>query len=332
MIQLEKGLVMRPPTMDDLDSMVNTINAHMVKRIGLATYSREQLQSYMSSPHINLATDYRVIVNEQNDTVAVMSLTTVDPFVENQIRFRIHPDYEGIGLEETLYNWAAERARENIDRAPADACIVISDWLAAADTNGNKFVEARGFNNVREFAKMKFDLEVIDVPEPVFPPHITISTYSEQNDVQVLTDAFNTSFRGHWGFFDEKVDQIQHWIDTTPHIDTDYFFLAMDRNSIAGMALCMIHMTEDMDAGYIDTLSVLPGYRRHGIALNLLRLAFRKLKAVGRKRVFLDVDADSLTGALRLYEKAGMSLNRKNNVWEKILREGKEYRTQSLDG
>ncbi|MCI0713974.1 MAG: GNAT family N-acetyltransferase [Chloroflexi bacterium] len=331
MITLQQGLKMRPPTMDDLQSMVDTINAYYLKRIGLATYSLEHLQSIISSPHVNLETDYRVIVNEQNETVAIMGLTTVDPFVENEIRFRIHPDYEGMGLEEMLYDWAQQRAQENIHLAPADARVVLTNWLSAKDTSGNALVEARGFAKVRDFAKMKIDLENADIPEPVFPPDITIRSYSELNDVQVLTEAINLSFRDHWGFFDEKVEEIQHWLETAPHIDTDYFFLAMDGDNIAGMSLCLMHMTEDMDAGYIDTVAVMPQYRRQGIALNLLHHSFRALKVAGRKRALLDVDADSLTGATRLYEKAGMHVDRKNYAWEKILRDGKEYRTQTLE-
>lgn len=331
MITLQQGLKMRPPTTDDLQSMVDTINAYYLKRIGLATYSLEHLQSILSSPHVNLETDYRVIVNEHNETVAIIGLTTVDPYVENEIRFRIHPKYEGIGLEEMLYDWAEQRAQGNVHLAPADARVVLSDWLSARDVSGNDFVESRGYDLVREFAKMKIDLESTDIPEPVFPPNITIRSFSELNDVAALTDAINVSFRDHWGFFDEKVEEIQHWLQTAPYIDTDFFFLAMDGDQIAGMSLCLMHMTEDMEAGYIDTMSVLPQYRRQGIALNLLHHSFCALQTVGRKRALLDVDADSLTGATRLYEKAGMHVDRKNYAWEKTLRDGKEYRTQTLE-
>jgi hypothetical protein len=48
-------------------------------------------------------------------------------------------------------------------------------------------------------------------------------------------------------------------------------------------------------------------------------------------RIGLGVDADSLTGATRLYEKAGMRVERRYELWEKELRPGIESATQSLN-
>ena len=46
--------------------------------------------------------------------------------------------------------------------------------------------------------------------------------------------------------------------------------------------------------------------------------------------VELGVDANSLTGALRLYEKAGMHIHNQNNMFEKELRPGREVAVESL--
>jgi hypothetical protein len=42
------------------------------------------------------------------------------------------------------------------------------------------------------------------------------------------------------------------------------------------------------------------------------------------------VDAENLTGALRLYEKAGMHVHRQFDLYEKELRPGKEISVESL--
>jgi len=62
----------------------------------------------------------------------------------------------------------------------------------------------------------------------------------------------------------------------------------------------------------------------------LLKHAFAAFYANGSKRAGLGVDADSLTGALRLYEHAGMHVSRQFNQYEKELRPGRELAVESL--
>jgi len=46
--------------------------------------------------------------------------------------------------------------------------------------------------------------------------------------------------------------------------------------------------------------------------------------------VELGVDAQSLTGALRLYEKVGMHIHKQGDMYEKELRPGREIAVESL--
>ena len=60
-------------------------------------------------------------------------------------------------------------------------------------------------------------------------------------------------------------------------------------------------------------------WRRRGLGLALLRAAFAGFFARGTRRVGLEVDADSPTGATRLYQRAGMELTQVHAVWEREL-------------
>ena len=61
-------------------------------------------------------------------------------------------------------------------------------------------------------------------------------------------------------------------------------------------------------------------YRRRGIAEALLKTAFAELYRRGERRVGLGVDAESPTGATRVYERAGMRTLWHAIVYEKELR------------
>lgn len=71
------------------------------------------------------------------------------------------------------------------------------------------------------------------------------------------------------------------------------------------------------------TFTVRRAWRRRGIALALLRHSFAALYQAGKRKVSLEVDAENHTGATRLYEKAGMHVDRRQETFEKELRPGK---------
>ena len=65
-------------------------------------------------------------------------------------------------------------------------------------------------------------------------------------------------------------------------------------------------------------LGVVPARRRRGLAQALLQRVFSEFASRGYKRVGLGVDAENPTGAVRLYERAGMHVARVNLQYEKV--------------
>ena len=87
----------------------------------------------------------------------------------------------------------------------------------------------------------------------------------------------------------------------------------------------------EADAELLAYLDALREYRHNGIGSALLRYAIGEVHRHGKPRVGLAVDSDSLTGATRLYEKAGMRVVRQYDQYQLILREGVDLSTQTLD-
>jgi len=112
--------------------------------------------------------------------------------------------------------------------------------------------------------------------------------------------------------------------------DPTLWFLAMDGDEIAGISLCRPYAYDDPDMGFVNVLAVRRPWRKRGLGLALLRHSFNEFYRRGKRKVGLGVDAENLTGALRLYEKAGMHVHRQYNLYEKELRPGKEISVQSL--
>jgi mycothiol synthase len=171
------------------------------------------------------------------------------------------------------------------------------------------------------------------VPEAELPEGITLRTYHPEFDAEAVYRAQNDSFRDHFGFveapFEEGLKRFKHfWEDESS--DPTLLFLAMDGDEIAGINLCRPHSFEDPEMGWVGTLGVRRPWRKHGLGLALLRHSFNEFYRRGKRKVGLGVDAQNLTGALRLYEKAGMHVHQTFDQYEKELRPGTEISVESL--
>ncbi len=109
-------------------------------------------------------------------------------------------------------------------------------------------------------------------------------------------------------------------------------FLPIDGASgeMPGFSLCTPFSFEDPQMGWVGTLGVCRAWRKRGIGLALLRHSFYEFYRRGLRKAGLGVDAQNLTGALRLYEGAGMHVHQTFDRYEKELRPGVEIGTQTL--
>ena len=66
-------------------------------------------------------------------------------------------------------------------------------------------------------------------------------------------------------------------------------------------------------------------WRRRGIGRALTLHALNVFYERGTRQVLTDTDGDSLTKAYRVYQKAGMKIFRREHVYEKTIRPGRDF-------
>jgi GNAT superfamily N-acetyltransferase len=125
---------------------------------------------------------------------------------------------------------------------------------------------------------------------------------------------------------------LKRWKHNREHINFDptLFFLALEGDEIAGINFCRTHSPYDANVGWVGSLGVRRPWRKQGLGLALLRYSFNEFYRRGKRKVGLGVNAQNLTGALRIYENAGMHVAQAEDVYEKELRAGTEITVQSL--
>ena len=95
--------------------------------------------------------------------------------------------------------------------------------------------------------------------------------------------------------------------------DPTLWFLASAGNELVGVAL----NRSARDKGEILHLGVRRSWRHKGLGMALLLLTFATFMQREIYTISLSVDTQSLTGANRLYERAGMSVTDQYHTYEK---------------
>jgi mycothiol synthase len=317
---------------EDLDQALKLFNTCSIDWIGRPQMDAAALGTEWGTPTFNLATDTHAIF-DGDQMIGYVEVWDSAPHVKLYSWGRVHPDYRGEGLGTYLIQWSEARAKKALAKAPNGTRVVIGQGVPGTAKEGHALLEAQGYDLVRHWFRMVIEM---DSPPPSsrMPAGLHIRTFVRDELPDVIR-AETDAFQDHWGFverpFDEELASWSQWIDEDPNFDPKLWFLAMDGDEIAGLCLCHNKVVEDPEMGWVNALGVRRPWRRRGLALALLHHSFDVFYQRGKKRVGLGVDATSLTGATRLYEKAGMHVERKSVSYEKVLREGRDLSTQTME-
>jgi mycothiol synthase len=330
---LPQGYILRGATLNDLPQAVDMFNACSQQLLGVNEVTLEGYQREWEIPLLNLPEDVKVVIAPDGSLAACQELWNLfDPHTRINTWGRVHPAHQGRGLAAALLGWAEERARQSISRAPEGTRVALLNWISNLDTAANEAMLRAGFNLIRHSYRMRIDLAETP-PAPMWPEGITLRPFDPDRDLEAVARADSEAFRDHWGFVQRPLEQdlqmFRHWLGE-PRFDASLWFVAMHGDEVAGVSLCDPWVDDDPGLGWVGSLGVRRAYRKQGLGLALLRHSFGELYRRGRRSVGLGVDASNLTGALRLYERAGMRVYRRHNTYEKELRPGVELSTQAI--
>jgi ribosomal protein S18 acetylase RimI-like enzyme len=140
----------------------------------------------------------------------------------------------------------------------------------------------------------------------------------EPGDERTVYEAMEEAFADHWGFVSFPYDEWRAWMLDREEADPTLWRLVWEGDEVAAAALNSVKEGE----GWVNVLGVRRPWRRRGLGLALLHESFGEFRRRGLAKAMLGVDSENPTGATRLYERAGMRVERIADTFEKVLREG----------
>jgi GNAT superfamily N-acetyltransferase len=326
---LKTGYSVRPCTMEDVEAVVALMNACAIKTIGHKDETVEDIRADWQRPDFDQSSSQRVVLSPDNQIVGWAEVNDAEVVVIYTDIY-VHPDYEDESIGDYLFAWVEARARQAVDKAPADARVVLRAYTFSADKDVwySALLRGSGMQLIRHFWHMEMNLDA-QPPVPKWADDITLKTFDESVDKRSVFAVRRTSFQDQFGHVDRPFEQdYAEWLHRWEGAFVpELWFLAMDGETIAGICLCRPSHNGEEDRGWVSTLGVLREYRRRGIGETLLYTAFDVLYKIGKKRVGLGVDASSLTGAATLYKRVGMHVDKQFDLYEKELRSGVDLTT-----
>lgn len=298
---------LRPPRDEDLTLVFEIVAADDRNELGKPDVDESDVTEWWSMPFHDQSSDAWIL---ERDGSPVGYAHTHD---RNQIgRFEtdawIIDATDEAGYDELLAA-ATARALEIAEENELGKRELVTYSVMGRERRAQWLV-ARGFKQVRRFYRMAVHLTEADAP--TLDPGVTLTPLgADEQSRRVYHQVMQTAFAGHWGHVPIDYDTWMGRVAASAQLDWDTIWLARVEGVPAGGLKLRVYD----DLAFIDTVGTLKEFRGRGLATTLLRTAFAESLRRGQSHVELGVDTENDTGAVAVYEKAGMSVAFAHDEW-----------------
>ena len=297
---LPEGFALREATDDDAAAVAELMNAVEAPLGGDAGTTADDVRHYWRKSSVWVV---------ESDGRIVASLETFAPSGDwMSADVFVHPDVHGRGIGTALVRRSEDDARHR-------RLARVRNGTLAADARAAALLEREGYAPVRHFYRMKIELDG-EPPEPVWPEGLHVDPFALDRDGRDVHDAIDEAFADAWDHISEPYDEWAARQTARVAYDPTLWIVVRDGDELAAATVCE---TQRFGMGWIGVVAVRRPWRRRGLGLAMLYEAFGRFHARGERVVGLGVDAESPTGATRLYERAGMAIAWQATVYEKEL-------------
>ena len=306
------GVQWRPLTLDDIDAL--TALEIEIGRVdhphSLAT--REEFEQALTLSTVDLARDTAVAVGPDGALLAWAHdwLPSGAETIQRVVMLGgVLPTARRRGLGTSLAAWQVARGRQLL----AETGSTLPGWLmVGAESDEGDLVELFAAHGLR-VARYSLGLhrELADpIPQIELPEGFTIEGY-RPDLAEGMRQAKNDAFRDHWG--KQPTDE-ERWtkIVGAEVFKAEFSFVVLTPDGdVAGMLLAESNPDDwpglGRSSSYIGLLGVRRAARGQRLAPALLAASLRAARDAGLEIAALDVDLESPTGAVGLYERMGFT-------------------------
>ncbi|MFJ2134001.1 GNAT family N-acetyltransferase [Streptomyces sp. NPDC087845] len=283
--------------------------------------TRDKVELTFDAPNVTVERDVVLALDPSGRAIAYGSAIPAEgreTLVWVSLDGCVHPDRRGEGIGTALLAWQEARGLRHL--ATSDE--TLPGWLVSgAEENTTATIgllRAHGYETARWWLELDRDL-ADPIPEIPLDAAVRVEVYGPQWTESTRL-AFNAAFRDHWGSQPvtatewEAGDKLE-----ASRPDLSLVAVAPDADGVDQVVAFVTSTVGKEDwkpqgysFGYAGKVGTLPGLRGRGLAGALLTRVLRAYRDAGFERALLNVDFESLTGAVGFYERLGFHTVRRS--------------------
>lgn len=273
--------------------------------------SQDDLAEYLHDPGVDLPNG-SLAIYDGGAMIGYALLgpsTSADPVHLMRVSGGVHPAFRGRGIGGYILDWSERTAPlVHADRFPGRP-LSLSASCQESNNSAVGLFTGRGFRPSRWFLRMTCELTAEPAAAPV-PAGVRVVRFTHDLSADAR-QVHDEAFRDHWGTAESSAEGWEHFIGYSA-FRSQYSFLAYQGDEPLALVIAHDYDSHTQATGrrdlYIPTVGTRRAARGRGLATALLATALRAARADGFDTSTLDVDADSPTGAGRIYERAGYAV------------------------
>lgn len=305
------ALAWRPIGPGDAGDWAGLMNAMSAADRDWEYFTGQDLLEDFSDPYLDFARGSMAAYH--GGTMAGYGLlacrTSAEPVHEMRYHGGVHPAYRGRGLGGQLLDWAETAAIPLHQERYPGRPLSLSGSCLSHNAAAVALYAAHGYRPSRWFHAMTRDLSaaLAETPAPAGVDVVGL-TPDRWEDARLIR---NDALRDHWGSTEDPAGAWAHFMAISASRPA-LSFLAYSGGEPLGLVISHEYEAYNEAFGgrdlYVALVATRRAGRKRGIASALLLRALTEARAAGYASASLGVDADSPTGALGLYQRAGFTV------------------------
>ena len=315
MTTLPDGFTLRNTAPSDVANVQAMLDEVECAEMGEPRHSPLDVAADCRSPKRDLERD-TWLVRAPNGDFAAFGFVRWGESAQGEAEPFVHPRYRGLGLGDAVLEAIEARALERAADTAPDGHPRLHVFCGENHVRRRGWLLDHGYHAVREGYLMRLDLGDDPPRRAPLPTGIGLRPFVVGRDEVAVHAADQEAFAGH---FLHEPSTLEEWctqVFRREGFDAALWLVAWDGDEVAGESLAY----RDGDEGYVDSLSVRGPWRGRGLGLALLTRVFGLAHEQGMRKIRLGVDAQNPTGALALYFRVGMHIERREETYAKDLR------------